>query len=212
MTQPAHRPPTALAGILVLAAGLALAAGCGDDTVARPPAPEVFVPLQPGTTWSYEAGGDTVRTQRDSVAAPRTVAGREYRPVVSSLGDTTLVRMDSTDEYRVLLDTRVDGTAVEPVEGTLFDFHVEPGAAWTYDPRETDKPTVVTLVDRDLTVTVPAGTFTGAWRFRVEHTGVPQPGGTTAYTVVPGVGIVRYDDGRNTWDLTAYRLGESGAS
>lgn len=159
--------------------------GCGGDGGTRPVrGPDLF-PLAVGNVWNYTEG------KSDTVTAREFIEGNVYYQFnLDSLFG--LVRMNELDQL-MLFARRCCGEIV------LFDFEAQVGESWIFD-NCTEAPSFeITLLDVDEAVSVPAGEFTGCYRF-----GFPW----ADYVLCPGVGLVEVDNpvGTASYRLTSYVL------
>jgi len=155
--------------------GLLLVAGCNDNQPTMP-LPTDQIPLAVGNMWQY------TENAADTVVAIEDVGGHRYFSVKGDALGEVGVRMDDQGKFHV---REVNGAQ----EGLLFDFNAGVGESWEFKTDPGVDPPSVTLVGKDDTVTVPAGTYSGCYTFFVNASRSVEDDVT--YTVAPGTGIVR---------------------
>ena len=158
--------------------------GCGGDGGTRPVRSSDLFPLAVGNIWNYTGG------KSDTITAREFIDENVYYQFNSAF-PFDLVRMNELGQ--LVLIVRCCGETV------LFDFQAQVGESWIFDDC-TDGPFIeITLLAADDEVSVPAGLFTGCYRFA--FIGIH-------YLLCPGVGLVAAESqvGTNSYQLRSYGL------
>lgn len=196
---------------VILAASLVQAA-----TVPRPVLSNAqYFPLLPGTVWVYEVtgpgGGDRFVT-----TAPMTLADAAEQKAVELSG-----YFPGTPRWaRTLPRGRVEEVGADGRVYLWYELGASPGTSWVLHLAGSSDGTAgcyhgvrLTLESRDVTLTVPAGTFQNVvlvrWESRCRDAGI------AAEWFAPGVGLVQREEvtltGTRLWRLREVRKGELSA-
>ena len=178
---------------LRLGVALLAIAAC-DSTGTDPSAPEPFVSLTPGQSWTYAFAdprfGGTLRWEVTARVGDTVWVARQWAG--SHAGDIVLL------EDRTGLDLLASASPGGPgAPGAFVRF--TPGAAWTHhDPWECDHGARFVAVAEAEPVTTPAGTFEGTVRVERRTEFPCTDAGTSVEWWARGVGLVRWEE-MNFW-------------
>ncbi len=192
--------------------GLIAAGGCSDSTT-RPPVeqpPQTILPSTVGSSWTYR-WQDLNAGTTDTVTV--TVFDTAHR---EPYGTVALLAVEHPDRTDTLFQA-VSGDTVKIESYGPYPYYPTP--VWFVLPLEVGSMwhgavwVDTTWVEGQGALTVPAGTFTDAFRIHETWWGFNAGGDVTTW-VVPGVGIVKeerweYDLGPGphyTRELTAYHI------
>ena len=166
----------------ILALGLILQAGCGDDDPVGPePVDGVIMPLAVGNIWRYDvyhypSGADPYVTYDSIVVVNDSVIGQELRFKVNE------------NEWFV---NRVDGLWYKPPRtSTMYLLFKYPAKLWDTWIAGISNELGMELFARDEQVTTDAGTFS-CYRYLQDRLDTDTVG-VRFYWVAPDIGIVQY--------------------
>ncbi|MFQ5652778.1 MAG: nuclear transport factor 2 family protein [bacterium] len=124
-----------------------------------------YFPLRVGNSWTYEEQfAPNIPEVEVSVIDSILIEGNLYYQFDQDLIFSSLARMDSLHQLRFLFEE-------DSSERVVFNFTAEVGDSLTFTPPNATEETVVELLSRKDSVTVPAGTFKNVLEFSITDIG-----------------------------------------